>query len=1040
GALKFHHFQISRSSPQSSLSLHLQISDWIRRIFKTTQVRLGIKSIFLMALVDMETDSSSFPSSSSSAAARWNYDVFLSFRGEDTRYNFVGHLYEALIRKGIHTFKDDKNLDRGKPISPELLKAIEESRFAIVIISKDYASSAWCLDELEHIIHCKKEMGMTVLPVFHYVDPSDVRKQMGTFEQAFIEHEEKENKERVEKWREALRELGNLAGCHLKNTRYETEDIKDIMGWISLHLKYDAFPYITRDLVGIYSRMLELESFLAIGSNDVRFIGVWGMGGMGKTTLARVVYHMVSKEFEACSFIEDVRENSENSKHGLVGLQQKLISNILEGMDLKIRDKYDGVLKFKNRFCHKRILLVLDDVNKLDQLEMLAGEHDWFGPGSRIIITTRDVHVLKTHGVDEIYEVKGLYDKDAFQLFCSKAFRKEHVPKDYLVMSEEFVKYAAGLPLAVEVLGSFLFGKSTIEWKSAFERLQEYPNTEILQVLQISFDGLDYTEKEIFLHIACFFNHEEKDLIVEVLDSLGLHPVIGLTKLIDMSLLKIDLLKTDDDRHILWMHDLLEEMGKNIVRQECHSDCGKRSRLWRYEDIDNMLKKNKGNEVVQAMHISCYYFAEYEDEDEVKETRWSPEAISQMYNLEFLRIDSNFHVPQHLPNSLRVLYWRNYPSNSLPSTFQLDGLVLLCLAESRIKQLWIGIKGQSGTLPKKLKIIIPGSEIPKYFNHECTGCELKVQVPSNRSNAPIGIAFCVVFVPYKLCEWPCDWELSFIIDGFPNGGEISSSRKEYEGSRNKQSRDEDDDGAGPSGECSSIVEPPPKRIQRLGGFVADSEDSSQTEFFDFFAMEGKNQASKKLDAIHEGSSYQDIEDLNLTMAQSSNNSSTISEGLAKTIIILNDSATEGSKNKQNRHEDDGTGPSGEGYSNAEPQPNWIYKVGEVMADCEESSQREIFDFFAMEREYELSKTLESIHGGKRDSYQDIEDPNQTITQLSINSRVLYEDLGDPHHDLNDSILEDSRNKRRCDEDGGAGPSGEDYSSDEPPSKTWRMYG
>ena len=119
-----------------------------------------------MALVDMEMDLSSFPSSSSFAVARWNYYVFLNFRGKDTRYNFVGHLYEALIQKGIHTFKDDKNLDRGKPISPELLKAIEESRFAIVIISKDYASSAWCLDELAHIIHCKNETGMIVLPVF----------------------------------------------------------------------------------------------------------------------------------------------------------------------------------------------------------------------------------------------------------------------------------------------------------------------------------------------------------------------------------------------------------------------------------------------------------------------------------------------------------------------------------------------------------------------------------------------------------------------------------------------------------------------------------------------------------------------------------------------------------------------------------------------------------------------------------------------------------------------------------------------------------
>ena len=114
----------------------------------------------------------------------------------------------------------------------------------------------------------------------------------------------------------------------------------------------------------------------------------------------------------------------------------------------------------------------------------------------------------------------------------------------------------------------------------------------------------------------------------------------------------------------------------------------------------------------------------------------------------------------------------------------------------------------------------------------------------------------------------------------------------------------------------------------------------------FYLVGGENQTSKKLEAIHEGSSYQDIEDLNLTMAQSSNNCCTLYEGLVKSIVILNNSAAEDSKNKQNRHEDDGAGPSGEGHSNEEPQPNWIYKVGEFMADSEESSQREIFDFFS----------------------------------------------------------------------------------------------
>ncbi|XP_030926116.1 TMV resistance protein N-like isoform X2 [Quercus lobata] len=453
----------------------------------------------------------------------------------------MGHLYEALIQKGIATFKDDEKLEKGKPIRPELLEAIKESKFAIVILSENYASSTWCLDELANIIHCKKEMEMIVLPIFHHVDPLNVRKQMGTFAQAFVKHEEKENKERVEKWRDALTQVGNLAGWHLKNTRSEIEDIKDIVGKISLNLKYDAFQYITKDLVGIYSRMVELESCLVVGSNDVRFIGIWGMGGMGKTTLARVVYYMVSKKFEACSFIENVREMETN---------------------LTIKDEYDGALKIMNKVRHKRILFVLDDVDKLKQLKMLAREHHAFGSSSRIIITTRDKHVLEACAVDEIYEFQGLNYKDALQLFCLKAFKKEHVPNDYLELSKDFIKYAAGLPLALEILGSFLFGKSTTEWKSALERLKEYPNIEILHVLQISFDGLHYTEKEIFLHIACFFNHDMKDHVVEILDSLGLYPNVGLKELSNKSLLKIMY------NNVVWMHDLLEETGKNIVRQD----------------------------------------------------------------------------------------------------------------------------------------------------------------------------------------------------------------------------------------------------------------------------------------------------------------------------------------------------------------------------------------------------------------------------------------------------------------------------------------
>ena len=156
-------------------------------------------------------------SSSSFYPHQFTYEVFLSFRGEDTCNSFTSHLYTALDQKGIYTFIDDEKLERGKSISSKLMKAIKESRFAIVILSKNYASSTWCLEELEEIIGCITKTGMTVLPIFYYVDPSDVRKQTGTFKQAFDEHEQrfKENIEKVQKWRAILKEVANISGWHL---------------------------------------------------------------------------------------------------------------------------------------------------------------------------------------------------------------------------------------------------------------------------------------------------------------------------------------------------------------------------------------------------------------------------------------------------------------------------------------------------------------------------------------------------------------------------------------------------------------------------------------------------------------------------------------------------------------------------------------------------------------------------------------------------------------------------------------------------------
>ena len=171
----------------------------------------------------MNTQGASTSSPSSSSSTRWKYDVFLSFRGKDTRKNFTDHLYNALKNKGIEVFRDDEKLERGKFISQELVKAIEESRFAIVIFSINYAFSTWCLDELVHIVRCRKEKGLEVFPIFYHVDPSYVRKQMEPSGKAFDEYKFKKSKEEMETWRSTLREVANISGWNLED-RYNFHD------------------------------------------------------------------------------------------------------------------------------------------------------------------------------------------------------------------------------------------------------------------------------------------------------------------------------------------------------------------------------------------------------------------------------------------------------------------------------------------------------------------------------------------------------------------------------------------------------------------------------------------------------------------------------------------------------------------------------------------------------------------------------------------------------------------------------------------------
>ncbi|KAG2663131.1 hypothetical protein I3760_16G013300 [Carya illinoinensis] len=542
------------------------------------------------------TPSSSDPSSCSKH--EWKYQVFLSFRG-DTRNTFTSHLFNALREKFIYTFKDDERLKIGTPIKKELLEAIEKSKMAVIIISKGYASSTWCLEELAKIVECMNYRGMKVVPIFYHVEPSDVRHQNGAFGDAFAQHEQNpENKEKVQTWKNALKEVANHTGRHLKiNEDDEPMFIKNIVTKISTKLNELFRDDPEYDFVGMDSHLKEMNKHnLDNGLDDhPRFIGICGMSGMGKTTLARFIFQEFKHQFQARSFIANVSSVSKNN--GLVALQEKLLSDMKLKDDQEKWDEQDGIDVIRNRLRYTKVLIVLDDVDEKEQLETLAGKCNWFGPGSRIIVTTKDRHLLKCHGVQIIYPIKGLHKKEALQLFSQKAFHDPNQceDQDFLDLCNDYVSYADGHPLTLKVLGSSLFGKEKVIWTDLLAKLQVFPDRDIQDKLKIGFDALGEAEKNMFLDIACFFNGEDKHRVVDLLEDTSYRfPAVDIDTLMNKSLLTI--LETK-----LWMHSLLQRMGREIVRCE-HCKPGERSRLWHSDDIRQVLQDNS----VSDTHTQCF--------------------------------------------------------------------------------------------------------------------------------------------------------------------------------------------------------------------------------------------------------------------------------------------------------------------------------------------------------------------------------------------------------------------------------------------------
>ncbi|CAF2247693.1 unnamed protein product [Brassica napus] len=557
------------------------------------------------------------------------------------QYSFASHLSVELRRKGISTFVNSKGT----------LDVIDGASASVVVFSKDCLSCASYLDKLVTVLQCQRKNNMLVVPVFYWISPSDVAVP-----------KEDESADRIN----ALKELIKLPDHRSREECDDSELVDEIVKTINEKL----FP---AEKIGINKKLLEFENLVCKQPWGIRRTGIWGMPGIGKTTLAKAVFDQISGSYEASCFIKHFDEAFHEK--GLHSLLEEHFGKTLKELRRLPRDKLNK----------KRTLVVLDDVQSpLVAESFLRGVH-WFSPGSLIIITSRDKQVYRHCQINHVYEVQSLNENEALELFSQRAFgegiRDQNLPKP----SMEMIDYANGNPFALSCYGNELKGMKLSEMETTFLELKRRTTYKIHDLFKSSYDTLNDKEKNIFLDIACFFNGENVDYVMQLLEGCGFLPHVGIDVLVEKSLVTIS-----DNR--VNMHNLIQDFGREIINERF-------SRLWEPWSIKSLLEDDEFKEE-RALDTEDVEGISLDTSNLLFDVK--PTAFSNMLNLRFLKICSSsfenhdgLRLPkglESLPNELRLLHWENYPLQSLPQDFDPCHLVELNMCYSQLQKLWEGTK------------------------------------------------------------------------------------------------------------------------------------------------------------------------------------------------------------------------------------------------------------------------------------------------------------------------------------------------------------
>eukprot|EP01018_Ginkgo_biloba_P008705 Gb_07607 [translate_table: standard] len=508
-----------------------------------------------------------------------NFDVFINHRGVDVKDSLASHIYDLLRIHGVLAFLDIEELRTGEEFPDAITEAIRSSSVHIAIFSPHYAESYWCLRELALMLETPNA---TIIPVFYNVTPGDVRRAKGAFATAFDKHYRRYSREMVDEWKAALKEVSNISGLSLSDLkgRLPSAVVQEVLKRIkSEPLTVAKFP------VGLEEPVAQLREYITrcrMEKKHVAFVGIIGIAGIGKTTLAKALLNNIrwNLNFKRASYIEDIKGEAE--KNGLQEVQRKFLHNLLH-YGYQVLDVSQGQQIIKKRLSNIDAIIVLDNIEDKKQLDAILSEEVLL-PGSTVIVTSRDSSIFK-HCTNLLkYEMSGLNLSQSKELFCRHAFHSGVACAPFENLVDKFVGMCKGVPLALEVCGGEVYSESYATWISYWKKISETMLVELKSILQVSYARLDETQKEIFLDIAIFFNGQ------------NVHTIERIWEEKSENSFKYDLLILERKCMIkmewesVTMHEAYRDLGKAIVDEECPTNPGCRSRLWRPKDVKKTLQ------------------------------------------------------------------------------------------------------------------------------------------------------------------------------------------------------------------------------------------------------------------------------------------------------------------------------------------------------------------------------------------------------------------------------------------------------------------